>query len=119
MRGAVPARRPPGPQKKRQNVKAKALARFGLELGKQVRRDLIRRVKVGDVKYACKVTNSRTVIVLDYAGGEMAFLYNNTTKEILCFLGPDAAETKGWRNSQAAAARLFGAGPVCEDGAVR
>ena len=101
MRGAVPARRPPGPQKKRQNVKAKALARFGLELGKQVRRDLIRRVKVGDVKYACKVTNSRTVIVLDYADGELAFLYSSATKEIVCFLPPDAPEIAAWRRTQA------------------
>jgi hypothetical protein len=113
----VLARRPPGSQKKRQHVKANALARYGLEAGKQVRQDLIRRVRKGDVKYARKMTHSRTVIVLDYAGGEIAFLYSNTTKEILSFLGPDAPETNDWRNSQAAAARLFGARPRREDGA--
>jgi hypothetical protein len=117
MRGAVPARRPPGPPKNRQDVKARALARFGLELGKQVRRDLIRRVKKGDVKYARKITNSRTVIVLDYAGGEIAFVYSSATREILSFLGPDAVETKGWRNSEAEAARLFEGPPLREDGA--
>jgi hypothetical protein len=113
----VLARRPPGPPKKRQNVKARALARFGLELGKQVRRDLIRRVNKGDVKYARKLTSSRTVIVLDYADGEISFVYSSATKEILCFLGPDAAEMKDWRNSQAAVTRLFEARPLRDDGA--
>jgi hypothetical protein len=117
MSGAVPARRPPGPPKKRQNVKARGLARFGLDLGKQVRQDLMSRVQKGDVKYARKLTHSRTVIVLDYAGGEIAFVYSSAAKEILCFLGPDAAEMKGWRNSQAAAARLFEDRPQRENGA--
>ncbi len=117
MRGAVPARRPPGPATQRQNAKAGTLARFGLDLGKQVRHELMRRMKQGDVKYARKLTNSRTVIVLDYAGGEMAFIYSSATKEILCFLGPDAAEMKGWRNAQAAAPGLFEAQPLGEQGA--
>jgi|SRR5271156_3036372 len=116
MRGAVPSRRPSGPPKKRQDVKARALARFGLDLGKQVRQDLMCRMKKGDVKHARKLTNSRTVIVLDYAGGEMAFIYSSATKEILCFLGPDAAEMKGWRNSQAAAVHLLEARPLGENG---
>ena len=62
-------------------------------------RYLIRRVHKGDVKYARKLTNSRTVIVLDYEGGEIAFLYSSASKEIISFLGPDAAETAGFRRS--------------------
>lgn len=87
----------------RQQVKDSALSRFGLEVGKMVRQSLIRRVQRGDVKYARKLTNSRTVIVLDYANGEMAFLYSSTTKEIVSFLPPDAPEIAGWRGSQAPA----------------
>jgi hypothetical protein len=83
------------------------LARFGRELGKRVRRELVHRVGKGDVKYARRITHSRTVIVLDFAGREMAFLYSNATKEILRFLGSDAPETAGWRNSEAAARALF------------
>jgi hypothetical protein len=85
---------------RRQQVKDRALSRFGLEVGKMVRQALIRRVSIGDVKYARKVTNSRTVIVLEYAGKEMAFVYSNATKEIVSFLGPDAPETADWRCSQ-------------------
>ena len=85
----------------RQQVKDCARSRFGLEVGKLARQTLIRRVQKGDVKYARKLTNSRTVIVLDHADGEMAFLYSSTTKEIICFLPPDAPEIAAWRRSQA------------------
>ena len=98
----------------RQQVKDWALSRFGLEVGKMVRQTLIRRVQKGDVKYARKLTNSRTVIVLDYAHGEIAFLYSSTTKEIVSFLPADAPEIADWRNSQAAALALFPRGPEGE-----
>jgi hypothetical protein len=87
----------------RQQVKDCAFSRFGLEVGKMVRQSLIRRVQKGDVKYARKLTNSRTVIVLDYTHGEIAFLYSSKTKEIVSFLPADAPEIAGWRNLQAAA----------------
>jgi hypothetical protein len=67
------------------------------------RQALIRRVQRGDVKYARKLTHSRTVVVLDHAGGEVTFLYSSATKEIVSFLPPEAAETAGWRRSQASA----------------
>ena len=95
----------------RQQVKDCALARFGLEAGKMMRQSLIRRVQKGDVKYARKLTNSRTVIVLDYADGEMAFLYSSATKDIVSFLAPDAPEIADWRRSRAAAPALFDNGP--------
>ena len=82
---------------RRQQVKDRAWSRFGLDVGKQIRQSLIRRVWKGDVKYARKLTSTRTVIVLDYEGGEMAFLYSNAHKEIISFLSPDAPETAEWR----------------------
>jgi hypothetical protein len=91
----------PDRKAERQQVKDCALSRFGLEVGKLARQTLIRRVQKGDVKYARRLTNSRTVIVLDYADGEMAFLYSSATKEIVCFLPPDAPEIAAWRLSQA------------------
>jgi hypothetical protein len=97
----------------RQQVKDCAWSRFGLQVGKLARQTLIRRVQKGDVKYARRLTNSRTVIVLDYAEGEMAFLYSSATKEIVCFLPPDAPEIAAWRRSQAEPA-VFRRG---EDGA--
>ena len=100
----------PDRQAGRQQVKDCAMSRFGLEVGKMVRQGLIRRVQKGDVKYARKLTNSRTVIVLDYAHGEMAFLYSSATKEIVCFLPPDAPEIAAWRRSQAELA-VFRRGP--------
>ena len=87
------------------------MSRFGLEVGKMVRHSLIRRVQKGDVKYARKLTNSRTVIVLDYAHRELAFLYSSTTKEIVSFLPADAPEIADWRNAQAAALTLCSPGP--------
>jgi hypothetical protein len=95
----------------RQQVRDCALSRFGLEVGKMVRQTLIRRVQKGDVKYARKLTNSRTVIVLDYADGEMAFLYSSATKEIVSFLSADAPEIADWRNSRGVALELFPRGP--------
>jgi hypothetical protein len=88
----------------RRLVKDRAQQRFGLEVGRHVRQTLIRRVQTGDVKYARKVTSSRTVVVLDYADVEMTFLYSNATKDIVTFLPPDAPETAEWRRSQSAAA---------------
>jgi hypothetical protein len=94
----------------RQQVKDCAWSRYGLEVGKMVRQTLIRRVQKGDVKYARKLTNSRTVIVLDYAAEEMAFLYSRVTKDIVSFLAPDAPEIADWRRSQAAVLTLPGRG---------
>jgi hypothetical protein len=86
MRPAPPLRR---------LVKDCAWSRFGLEIGKMARQDLIRRVRRGDVKYARKLTNSRTVIVLDYGEDEITFLYSSASKEIVCFLCPGAPEAAG------------------------
>ncbi len=83
----------------RRLVKDCARSRLGLDVGKQARQILIRRVRKGDVKYARKLTNSRTVIVLDYDGGELVFLYSSASKEIISFLAPDAPETADWRRS--------------------
>ena len=87
----------------RRLVKDCARSRFGLDVGKQARQILIRRVHKGDVKYARKLTNSRTVIVLDHDGGEMPFLYSSVRKEIISFLSPDAPETAEWRRAQSKA----------------
>jgi hypothetical protein len=81
-------------------MKECAWSRLGLAVGKQIRQSLIRRVWKGDVKYARKLTNSRTVIVLDYDGGELSFLYSSAHKEIITFLSPDAPETAEWRRGQ-------------------
>lgn len=98
----------PGPrdscQARRRQMKDHTLLRFGLEVGRHVRQTLIRRVRQGDVKYARSVTNSRTVVVLDYGGVEMAFLYSSVTKDIVTFLPPDAPEIAEWRHAQSAAA---------------
>ena len=101
---------------RRQQVKDRALSRFGLEVGKLMRQALIHRVSNGDVKYARKVTNTRTVIVLEHDGGEMAFIYSNATKEIVSFLGPDAPETADWRCSQSTALALFRGPPLRHEG---
>lgn len=85
---------------RRQQVKERAWSRFGLAVDKQIRQSLIRRVWKGDVKYAHKLTSSRTVIVLDYEGCELVFLYSNAHKEIISFLSPDAPETAEWRRGQ-------------------
>jgi hypothetical protein len=88
---------------RRQQVKECAWSRLGLAVGKQIRQSLIRRVWKGDVKYARKLTNSRTVIVLDYEGRELVFLYCSAQKEIISFLPPDAPETAEWRRGQSTA----------------
>jgi hypothetical protein len=85
---------------RRRHVKDCARQRFGLEVNRHLRQTLIRRVTKGDVKYARRVTNSRTVVVLDYDGREMAFLYSSAIKDIVTFLPPDAPETAEWRRSQ-------------------
>lgn len=83
------------------------LKAFGRSTGKQVRQDLLRRVRTGNVRYARKLTGSRTVIVLEYAGEELAFLYSSATRRILCFLPPGAPETEDWRHSRRTAQELF------------
>ncbi len=97
----APHGRKPDRKAARQQVKDCARSRLGLEVGKLARQTLIRRVQKGDVKYARRLTNSRTVIVVDYAERELAFLYSSATKEIVCFLRPDAPEISAWRRAQA------------------
>ena len=92
------------PPARRRQGKECAVSRLGLAVGKQARQTLIRRVRKGDVKYARRLTTSRTVIVLDYDGSEIAFLYSSAAKDIISLLGPDAPETADWRNSRPPAA---------------
>jgi hypothetical protein len=100
---------------RRRLVKDYARTRFGLDVDKQMRQSLIRRVRKGDVKYARKLTNSRTVIVLDYEGREMAFLYSCASKEIISFLSADAPETADWRHSRSAGVKLVHPGRARRD----
>lgn len=81
--------------------------RSAIRVGKEVRLELIRRVWKGDVRYARKLTTSRTVIVLDYEGAELAFIYSRAAKEIISFLDPDAPETAEWRRSRVPRAAPF------------
>jgi hypothetical protein len=68
-----------------------------LKVGKTFRRDLIRRVQAGDIRYARRCTNSRTLIVVDYHGEEIAFLYSRSTKSILGFVPANAPEILDWQ----------------------
>lgn len=101
MRGHAAAAR-------REHMRGRALERFGLDVGKLVRRELIRKVQAGDVKFARRLTHSRTVIVTDYAGLELTFLYSGTHKEIVTFLPSEARETAEWRESRTSAAAVSG-----------
>ena len=85
------------PRKKLRRRRMKDSAKPGLAVGKIMRRSLVERVQKGDVLYARRLTRSRTVIVLEYAGQEIAFLYSRESKEIICFLALDAAELEEWR----------------------
>jgi hypothetical protein len=89
------------PRKKlrRRRMRESAWQGFQLAVGKAVRHHLIERVQRGDVRFARRVTRSRTAIVLEYAGQEIAFLYSRETKDIICFLQLDAAELEGWREA--------------------
>ena len=82
---------------RRQHMQSRARERFGLEIGKLARRTLIRKVQTGDVRFARKLTNSRTVVVAEYAGVEVTFIYCGKIKGILTFLPANARETAEWR----------------------
>lgn len=90
MKGAQTAAR-------REHMQNRARERFGLEIGKLARRALIRKVQTGDVRFARKLTNSRTVFVAEYAGVEVTFIYCGKIKGILTFLPANARETSEWR----------------------
>ena len=47
---------------------------------------LLQRVRSGDIQYARKLTHTRTLIVLEHAGHELAFIYSSREKRILSFL---------------------------------
>lgn len=96
MRGHTAARR--------EHMRCRALQRFGLDVGKLARRELIRKVQAGEIKFARRLTHSRTVVVADYAGLELTFLYSGAHKEIVTFLPAGARETAEWRESRARAA---------------
>jgi hypothetical protein len=81
-------------------MKQSAWSGFQLAVGKVVRQHLVERVQRGDVTYARRLTRSRTAIVLNYAGQQMAFIYSSEGKEIVCFLPLDAVEIAGWGGSQ-------------------
>jgi hypothetical protein len=50
---------------------------------------LIRRVHKGDVKYARKLTHSRTMIVLEHDGVELTFIYSSACKKIISFVSKE------------------------------
>ncbi len=82
---------------RREHMRTRAKERFGLEIGKLARRTLIRKVQSGDVRFARKLTNSRTVVVAEYDGVEVTFIYCGKSKGILTFLPANARETAEWR----------------------
>lgn len=86
---------------RRRHMQRRAAERFGVEIGKFARRTLIAKVQSGEFHFARKLTQSRTVVVADYAGVEVTFLYCGRSKSILTFLPPDARETAAWRASRA------------------
>jgi hypothetical protein len=90
------------PKKKlrRRRMKESAWSWFQLAAGKAARHTLVQRVQNGDVHYARRLTLSRTAVVLDYAGQEIAFIYSSASKEIISFLPLDAAELAGWREGK-------------------
>ena len=90
MKAAISAAR-------REHMQIRARERFGLEVGKLARRALIRKVHTGDVRFARKLTNSRTVVVAEYKGVEVTFIYCGRMKGILTFLPADTRETAEWR----------------------
>ena len=47
---------------------------------------LLQRVRQGDITYACRLTRTRTLIVLDEEGRELAFIYSRRDKQIISFL---------------------------------
>jgi hypothetical protein len=90
------------PRKKlrRRRMKESAWSWFQLSAGKAARQTLVERVRNGDVRYARRLTRSRTAVVLEYAGQEIAFIYSSATKEIISFLPLDAAELAGWKEDK-------------------
>jgi hypothetical protein len=88
---------------RREHMQQRARERFGLEIGKVARRSLIGKLHSGDVCYARKLSQSRTVVVAEYAGIEVTFIYCGRTKSILTFLPPEARETAAWRDRRSAA----------------
>jgi hypothetical protein len=87
------------PELRRAHMQKRARERFGLEIGKRDRHALVRKVQAGEIKFAHKLTNSRTVVVAEHAGVDVTFIYCRRNKGILTFLPPDARETAAWRAS--------------------
>lgn len=83
-------------------VKERARARLGVHVDKAARQTILRRVRKGDIRYARKLTHSRTVMVVEHEGRELAFLYSSAHQEIIGFLSPDAPEIAEWRERRAA-----------------
>ena len=75
------------------------------EWQKRARQSMIRRVRKGDVRYARKMTHSRTVIVMEHEGRELAFLYSNASQQILSFLSLEAPEVAEWAAKKAQPAK--------------
>jgi hypothetical protein len=86
-------------------VKERARAQLGVEVDKPARQSILRRARKGDIRYARKLTHSRTVMVVEYEGRELAFLYSTASQEIIGFLSPDAPEIAEWLERRAAPAK--------------
>ena len=82
---------------RRRRMQENASPGFQLAVGKMLRHHLVERVHRGDVTYAHRLTRSRTAIVINYGGQEIAFLYSREGREIISFLSLDAPEIEGWR----------------------
>ena len=84
---------------KRRRLKESAWSWFQLAASKAARQTLVQKVQNGDVRYARRLTRSRTVVVLEYAGQEIAFIYSGAEEAIVTFLPLDAAELEGWKGN--------------------
>lgn len=83
--------KPPNKTRMRIHAKHRAKQRYGLNLNRHLRREIIRIIQAGDSVWHRQLSRTRTVHVIDRESlGWFAVIYSNSLKDIVTVLPRDA-----------------------------
>lgn len=73
-------------RKTREHARFRAQQRYGINLNRHVRKDLIQKIKTGKCLLLEKETNSRRKYLVEYEGQRVIVVYSKTRQEIITLL---------------------------------
>jgi len=80
------------PIARRKHARVRAVERYGIELTKKTRREILLLIRQGKILQSRRISTSRSIHKVEYQGQTIVLVYSRTTKDIVTVLPPDCRE---------------------------